>query len=322
MRRLSAWMPGAFFATLGLALLWTPTTSRAGDINFNEDFALAKDRTTALKQLIPGTDDYYYYHCLHYLNTGQFEKAEALMGPWHQRHNQTARLTEIQTRRALLTYEKNPQATLDYIKQRLNLHFNHQKETVNDAVNLPITLDQNLISRETLRRHSMSWSNLDNFENTALDWLAKEQLNWEHRRSLLQRLTRPDVADLPRMVVADLETQHAGDFGYLGVHRHMTLAQLDELVKLKPNLLNSHSFVNTYVTKLQPGADEDWKRDRKLTLAYLERLEKFVNPLAPVHNSLKAHVLFHRLAFDRAPATCTTRLASWPTLHCPGTSRT
>jgi len=79
----------------GIALVYTPTVTRAGDIDFNEDFALAKDRATALKQLIPGTEDYYYFHCLHYLNTGQFEKIDALTGPWHERHKQTARLTEI-----------------------------------------------------------------------------------------------------------------------------------------------------------------------------------------------------------------------------------
>ncbi|MCE9566859.1 MAG: hypothetical protein K8U57_33050 [Planctomycetes bacterium] len=281
--------------------MFTPTTTRAGDINFNEDFALAKDRNTALKQLIPGTEDYYYYHCLHYLNTGQFEKIDALIGPWHHRHNQTPRLTEIQTRQALLTYEKNPEKTLAYLTSRLGLQFNHQKETVNDTVHLPIALDQKSISRETLRAHSMTWGNLDNFEDAALDWLAaKDDLGWQKRRNLLQRLTRPDVADLPKMVVADLGSMHAGEFGYLPIHRQMTLAQLDELLKLQPGVLNQNGFVTTYLTKLQPNADEDWKRDRKVTQAYLERLEKFVNRLDPVHNPLKAHVLFHRLAFDRA----------------------
>jgi len=32
----------------------------AGEIGYVEDFALAKDRAEALKQLIPGTDNYYY----------------------------------------------------------------------------------------------------------------------------------------------------------------------------------------------------------------------------------------------------------------------
>ena len=36
--------------------------ARGADIGFIEKFALAKDRKEALKLLIPGTTDYYYYH--------------------------------------------------------------------------------------------------------------------------------------------------------------------------------------------------------------------------------------------------------------------
>ncbi len=301
MSRVTAWLPGLALAALAGVLLLTPT-SQGGDINYVEDFALAKDRTAALKQLIPGTEDYYYYNSLHYLNTEQFDKIDALTTAWYDRHKQTARLTEIQTRQALLTYEKNPEKTLTYIRNHLGLYFNHQKETVGEIPNLPTALDPKLISRDTLRGYSLSaWGNLDNFEDSALDWLAvKDDLGAGKRRNLLQRLTRPDVADLPKMVVADLNTEHAGEFGYLPIHRQMTLAQLDELIKLKPGVLNQGAFVHAYITKLQPGADDDWKRDRKLTQAYLERLQKFVDRLDPVHNALKAHVYFHRLAFDRA----------------------
>ena len=38
--------------------------SFAGEIDYIEDFVLAKQRERALKQLIPGTEDYYYYHCM------------------------------------------------------------------------------------------------------------------------------------------------------------------------------------------------------------------------------------------------------------------
>ena len=45
-------------------------------IGFVETFALAEDRAKALEQLIPGTEDYYFYHALHYQNTGQAEKLQ------------------------------------------------------------------------------------------------------------------------------------------------------------------------------------------------------------------------------------------------------
>ena len=37
----------------------------ANTIGYVEKFALAKDRGEALKQLIPGTREYYYYHALY-----------------------------------------------------------------------------------------------------------------------------------------------------------------------------------------------------------------------------------------------------------------
>ena len=75
--------------------------------------------------------------------------------------------------------------------------------------NFPVALDPKLIARDTLRAYSLSsWGNLDNFEDAALDWLAsKDDLGWQKRRHLLQRLSRPDIADLPKLVVADLESK-------------------------------------------------------------------------------------------------------------------
>src|SRR5262245_5729151 len=186
MRPVRPWLAGVVLAGLGGALVLTPT-ARGGDIGYVEDFALAKDRTTALKQLIPGTEDYYYYHCLHYLNIGQFDKAEALHGPWHERHGQTARLTEVQVRQYLLTHDKNPEKTLSFLKNHLGLRFDHQKETVGAAVNLPTALDQSLISRTTLRDNSLgNWNNLDNFEDASFDWLSGQNINWDKRRAMLQ----------------------------------------------------------------------------------------------------------------------------------------
>src|SRR5580658_255147 len=95
-------------------VIFTVSIAAAGEVGYVEDFALAKDRAASLRQLIPGTEDYYYYHCLHFLNTEQFEKVDDFAKPWLQRCGQTPRLTEIQTRHALLTYERNPERSLTY----------------------------------------------------------------------------------------------------------------------------------------------------------------------------------------------------------------
>src|SRR5438105_1696062 len=114
----------------------------AGEVGYVEDFALARDRTVPLRQLIPGTEDYYYYHCLHSLNSEQYEKVEEYTKPWLQRFGQTPRLTEIQTRFALLTYERNPQRALAYLRRHLGLQFNHERAIPGAAPNLPTALDQ------------------------------------------------------------------------------------------------------------------------------------------------------------------------------------
>ncbi len=172
MQRAQAWLPPGVVAALAIALMLTPS-GRAGEVGYVEDFALAADRAAALKQLVPGTEDYYYFHALHLLNTGQLDRLPAHNKPWRERFGQSARLTEIETRHALLNYEADPKATLEYLRDRLNLHFDHQKETVGVAPNLPTALDPQLIARDTLLADSLRrWQNLDNFEDSALDWLA------------------------------------------------------------------------------------------------------------------------------------------------------
>src|SRR5438309_12101602 len=105
---------------LAWLLLLAPAAA-ADEVGFVEDFALAKDRAAALRQLIPGTEDYYYYHALHHLNAEQYDQAQALARPWLEHFGQTPRLTEVQTRHALLTYPRDPQKTLAYLRDRLGL---------------------------------------------------------------------------------------------------------------------------------------------------------------------------------------------------------
>ncbi|MCH7685990.1 MAG: hypothetical protein IH899_04795, partial [Planctomycetes bacterium] len=290
---------------IGILVAWlavaAASVSSAGEIGYIEDFALAKDRSVPLKNLIPGTEDYYYYHCLHFQNTEQFDKVDQLLQSWIKRYKYTARVREMLNRQALLTYEKNPQKSLEYLRVQLGLRFNHQRETLNKNLQLPTRLTQNLFDRETLNKIALSrYTNLKGFENSALDWLVTTELNADRRRHLLQRLTRPDYPNLPKLVVDDLNYRSSRGFGSFAVHRQLLLSQLEESLRLKPNLRNQTAFVYTYLSKLHPNADVDWRNDPIAHKAYLDRLWKFVQTLDPVHNSLKAHVLYHRLVFDRS----------------------
>ena len=272
-----------------------------GEIQFVEDFTLATDRAAVLKQLVPGTEDFYYYHALHYLNTEQFDKAAELFAPWHQRHGQSGRLTEIQTRLALLSYDKSPEATLNYLRTRLGLHYGHQREQLGVEPNLPTALDPARITRNEYinRLNAANADHLDLVEDRGLESFATVRMNANRRRSFLSRLHRPDHDTLVKLIAEDLDYQGSGGFGSIAVHRQLLLPQLEELLKLKPELINQQHFVTTYLTKLHPGADETWRHDPKQLEAYLNRLTAFADRLAPVHNSLKAHVLYHRLVLGQ-----------------------
>ncbi len=286
---------------LALVITVAANLAVAGEIGFIEDFALAPDRSVPLKQLIPGTEDYYFYNCLHYQNTEQYDKVEETLAAWIGRYKYTARVHEIINRQALLTFEKSPDKTLARIRERLGLRFDHQRELLDQKPNLPTVLNQNAISRETLTKQALArYQNLQGFEPTAHDWLIEMDLGADRRRHLLSVLQRPDHANLPKLVVDDLNYKNSGGFGSLNIHRQLLLTQLDECLKLKPDLLNQGNFVNTYLTKLQPNPDVDWRNDAVAYEAYLDRLWSFVKRLAPVHNSLKANVLYRRLVYDRS----------------------
>ncbi len=113
---------------LSLCFAWMERAD-AEEIGYIEHFALSADRAEALKQLVPGTEDYYYFHCLYYQQTEQFAKVPALLKLWIARHGETARAREILNRQALLTYPKSPQESLKYLAHAVGAAFQSSKGT-------------------------------------------------------------------------------------------------------------------------------------------------------------------------------------------------
>ena len=108
----------AFLILLSWATLPTATPSNhssAQEIGFLEDFVLAKDREKVLKQLVPGTQTYYYFHSLHYQNNQQLDKVDELLKPWIKRFGKTNNVRQIENRQQLLKYSDDPKATLEYL---------------------------------------------------------------------------------------------------------------------------------------------------------------------------------------------------------------
>src|SRR5690606_14910355 len=75
----------------------------AQNVSLAERFALADDREAVLTELVPGTDDYFYYHCLHYQNTGRLDESAKILESWPPDQNVERRI-EIAHRQMLLGY--------------------------------------------------------------------------------------------------------------------------------------------------------------------------------------------------------------------------
>ncbi|NLI76920.1 MAG: hypothetical protein GX442_10830 [Candidatus Riflebacteria bacterium] len=276
--------------------------ARAGEIGFDESFSLAEDRQVPLRQLIPGTEDYYYYHCLYWQNQGQGAKVKDLFDQWVNRYGYTGRAQEIQNRQAMLDWPAAPEAGRQHLQNKLNLTFSHQKKLLKPVSKHPTALPPQTLAWEALERRALAeFRDLSGFTPAAWPALLAKgtSLDPDRRRHLLRQMIRPEGDNLARLVVDDLKYENSGGFGSHQVHANLLLTQLEECRRLLPELINDTNYVEAVVRKLQPGADVDWRNDRGEKEAYLGRLWKFVQTLPPVHNSLKAHVLYHWLAHDR-----------------------
>jgi len=290
------------FAACSAALTSHGLRAQGVPVGFEESYALAKDRASVVADLIPGTEDWYYFHCRERLDARDFESVRKVLPTWIKRHGRTGRVVEIENREALLSFGDDKQRTYRFLRDRLGLQYNHQKIVPGAKSDLPTSLDNNLISPTTLtaralRKHR---NTVNGFTDRALANLAAQDLDDKQLHSLLRRLRRPDVANLPALIVRNLENRQSSGFGTLPIHNMLRREQLDECLNLRRELLQNSRFVNAYLTRLQPDADTAWLEDKTTRDAHLNRLWNFARGLSPSFNSLKAHILFHWLQHDLA----------------------
>ncbi|MCI5141552.1 MAG: hypothetical protein D3909_07465, partial [Candidatus Electrothrix sp. ATG1] len=158
---------------------------------------------------------------------------------------------------------------------------------------------QGLISFATLAKKAFKEKrHTQRFEDSAFDYLVLAPLNPDQRRDLLTRLRRPDYPGLVELIIKDLKYKHSQGFGSHQVHKMLTIPQLEQCLKLEPELIKQTNFIHTYLTKLRPNNDVHWQADEEEYAAYLQRLLDFVDRLPPAQNSLKANIIYNRLAFN------------------------
>src|SRR5437868_2487065 len=100
-RRRSFVLP--FIFALAALPVFAQDRSPEDQVGFVEKFALAKDREAVLSQLIPGSEEFYFYNALHFQNTRQKAKLTAILDQWGKRFPSSAQREMIENREALLT---------------------------------------------------------------------------------------------------------------------------------------------------------------------------------------------------------------------------
>jgi len=278
----------------------------AQEIGFGERYVLAEDRRIPLQELVPGTEEHYAWSILDLQNQGKLPEAEALLAQFAERYPQSGRREVLFNRQRLLSYAQDGAGTLAHLTRILNLHFDHQREVLPEEQQLPSRLPPEAVNRATLTAVAFQDAGLNGFETESeevLDYLLGLDLPPDRQRELLGRLAWPDSGKLVPMVLADLKRPDSGGFGSLAAHRLLLVTQLDQCAEAMPELLGNDAFVQAYLAKLQPPVTSDWENVPAEQTAYLERLWAFARRLPAAQNSVKAHVLFHRLSFDRSQGT-------------------
>lgn len=294
-------LASALSGTLAFALPWSP--EQENEIGFIERFALAPDREKVLTELVPGTEDYYFYHALHYQNTRDAAKFADIMAQWKKRFPDGTEVREmIEHREALLGYDANPQATIAYIKRKLDIRHDHQQEVRDRKPDLPIALDPQLIARKVFLADALINDNgLQGLSQLELETLIRDNstLSPSQARALLAKLQRPDVPNLVEFIARELRTPNSSGFGAFNIHRMLLPEQLTQLAQQVPKLASNDAYVRAMVRKLAPSADVDLTYDDAEREAWLDRVWAYVKTLPAAFNSLKAHVIYQRLDHDR-----------------------
>lgn len=268
------------------------------EVGYIERFALADDRREALQELIPGTQEFFYYHCLHYQNEGQLAEAEAVITQWRTKFGENADVKNMTARQVLLAYDQNPKRTLDYLRTELGLNFNHAPPSRDRAAKLSTSLDNNQITTDKLLAEALAGDRgMGRIEDEGLHLVLEKQLSADQLRAVLSRLPRADLPGVVKRIAEELGLKDSKGFGGSRLHSQLTLAQHDELLRLRRDLIENEKFIRSYTGRLAPPEGTDLS-DPRFLREYLERLASWVRRLPPSQNSFKALVIGNLLRLD------------------------
>ena len=266
------------------------------DLEILEALALADNRAAALSQLLPGSEDHDYFRCLHAQHRGELDEADAILDAWPERHGSTERYQRMRTRQDWYRLGEDPERVADDVRDRFGVSHWHEPDAPELDTKRPTRLAPDAFSGDALLAEAMRHgADLAQVTDEGLYELLGRELDPSRRRSLLARIDHTPHPALVGLVHDDLATRGSSGFGSLAIHHRLTLDQLHALAELDDKLRTNRAWVEDVLRRMQPPPGIDIELDREAREAYLRELWQFVRELPPVHNSLKAHVLWHLL---------------------------
>ena len=204
------WFTSLLLVILSVSMMSLTTETDAQEISFWEEFALSEDRDKTLEKLVPGSADYYFFHCLHSQNQQKLDEVDSLVKRWIKRHGRTEQVRVIENRQALLQYGEDPKRTLDHLKKQLGLDFGHQRRIPQAQKDLPTKLAASKIDPVKLAAAQLKQdtNGIGNFSDQGLYYLANKPLNTRQRRDLLKRIKDPTFPNLVELIAKDLSLIH------------------------------------------------------------------------------------------------------------------
>lgn len=307
------------FSLLFLAMLIGVRPVKAEPVSWMERYALSNDREAMLAELIPGSDDYYFYHCLLLQTTGQLERSEAILREWLASHNgrETPAIIAMTDRQRLLGYELSPQRSIDYLVRRLGVQLKHAPPATRNERRFPSELDASVLSVDRLLKEALQ--RRDGIKPPGLRYLANRFLEEKTAgfsiklRELLGRVEGAYIDNLGDLVIMEIKSRPPNEqaFGDLKAHQFLTLKELQKVAREVPKVAADNNFVSAMLQRLRPNGDQDAAQQLDVQTDYLIRIESYVRTLprsyagmqaSAVHRLLKANLqngIYDRDLFDR-----------------------
>ena len=296
----------------------------------DEQWVLSKDKAIFLKTLTPGTDNHFFYHALHQQQSGQTELFRKTMADWRGLHKSGAipgpRAAQLLNRQTLLDYEAGVTGANEALRKVFGLSQPKARTDLAERKELPSILDAEAISNDAFVKELGLITEIRRIKSASKRQLLRLAAEDKKRPKLsrdifLRRIDHAGLPNIEKLILANFKESRPLPISQISCAKNLSRSQLQSLADIEPDLLNDRSFVGLIIQSMQPEDRSIFKREPEKHLAWLVKLDGFTRTLSPSHNSLKAHVLYHRLRIasemDQFPSKTFVRYLNLPRRKTP-----